>query len=134
MKQPTKQTPIQKLLTDKEQIRQQCHQQELKLNEDMIYFHDNAAGLLLSGVSALLFSGSGKTAKKDKVALPSAHSQATVSSGLSDFLSIGKMMVPVLWDIAQPFIITWCIRKLKKIINNAFTGKTTNKEQTVRNP
>ena len=134
MKQPTKQTPLQKLSADKEQIRQQCRQQELKLNEGMIYLQDNAAGLLISGVSALLFPGSGKTAKKDKVALPSAHSQATASLGLSDFLTIGKTMVPVLWDIAQPFIITWCIRKIKKIISNAFTGKTTNKEQTALNP
>ena len=123
MKQPTKQTPLQKLLSDKEQIRQQCRQQEQKINERLAYFQDNASGLLLSGVTSLLFSGAGGAAKKDKASLSSGHSQATVSLGLSDYLSIGKAMGPVLWEIAQPLIITWCIRKMKKIISNALIGK-----------
>ena len=134
MKQPTKQTPLQKLLADKEQIRQQCRLQEQKLNEGFVYMQDNAASLLLSGVSALLFPDSGRTAKKGKATSSSGHTQETASLGLSDFFSIGKTMVPVLWDIVQPFIITWCIRKMKKIINNVFAGKKVNKELTVHNP
>ena len=134
MKLPTKQTPLQKLSTEKEHIRQQCCRQEQKLNAGILYLQDNAAGLLISGASALLFSGSGGTAQKDKTVSSPAHSHATTSLGLSDYLSIGKMMVPVLWEIAQPLIITWGIRKMKKIIANAFTGKKANKELTAGNP
>ena len=134
MKLPTKQTPLQKLSADKEHIRRQCCRQEQKLNEGILYLQDNAAGLLISGASALLFSGSGGTTQKDKTVSSPAHSHATTSLGLSDYLSIGKMMVPVLWEIAQPLIITWCIRKMKKIITNAFTGKKTNKELPAGNP
>ena len=123
MTQPTKQTPLEKLLAEKERIRQQSRQQEQKLNEDLSYLQDNAGSLLLSGISSLLFSGSA-TAKKSKALLPaSVQSQAVhtpmASLGLADFLPIGKMMIPVLWELAQPLIITWCIRRLKK----AFSGK-----------
>ena len=122
MTQPTKQTPFEKLLAEKERIRQQSQKQEQKLNEGLSYLQDNAGSLLLSGVSALLFSGSA-TAKKNKALPASEHSQAvhapTTSLGLADFLPIGKMMIPVLWELAQPLIITWCIRRLKK----AFSGK-----------
>ena len=134
MKLPTKQTPLQKLSADKEHIRQQCLLKEQKLNEGFVYMQDNAASLLLSGVSSLLFPGSGKTAKKDKTPSTSAQALTTSSLGLSDFMTIGKTMVPVLWDIAQPFVITWCIRKMKKIIANAFAGKKTNKELPAGNP
>ena len=122
MTQPTQQTPLEKLLADKERIRQQSIQQEQKLNEGISYIQDNAGSLLLSGVSSLLFSGSG-TSGKNKALKLSGYSQAVnlpvASFGVADFLSIGKMMIPVLWEIAQPFIISWCIRKLKK----TFTGK-----------
>jgi len=122
MTQPTKQTPLEKLLAEKERIRQQSTQQEQKLNEDLSYLQDNAGSLLLSGVSSLLFSGSA-TAKKNKALPVSGNSQTvhapTASLGLADFLPIGKIMIPVLWEIAQPLIIAWCIRRLKK----AFTGK-----------
>ena len=134
MKYPTKQTPLQILTAEKEQIRRQCLLTEQKLNEGFVYMQDNASSLLLSGVSSLLFPGSGKTAKKEKTSLPSTQAQATSSLGLSDFLTIGKTMAPVLWDIVQPLIITWCIRKVRQIISNAFAGKKTDKALAVRNP
>jgi len=122
MTQPTKQTPFEKLLAEKERIRKHSRQQEHKLNEDLSYLQDNAGSLLLSGVSSLLFSGSA-TAKKNKALPASEQSPAvhapTASLGLADFLPIGKMMIPVLWELAQPLIITWCIRRLKKV----FSGK-----------
>ena len=122
MTQPTQQTPLEKLLADKERISQQSRLQEQKLNEGISYIQENAGSLLLSGVSSLLFSGSGTAGKNKKLPLP-IHSQAVnvpvASFGLADFLSIGKMMIPVMWEIAQPLIISWCIRKLK----NIFAGK-----------
>jgi hypothetical protein len=118
MNQPTKQTPLEKLLADKELIRQQCRQQEQKLNEAFMYIQENTGSLLLSGLSALLFSGS--SASKKAKALPASGNAPTVSLGFADVLSIGKSMMPVIWEIAQPMIITWCIKKVQKIIVQTF--------------
>jgi hypothetical protein len=126
MKPPTKQSPLEKLLADKEQIRQQCRLQEQKLNDNFSFLHENAGSLFLSGLSSWLFPGSG-TANKNK-ALPSSERSQAVhapasSPGFPDLLSVGKIFIPVLWDIAQPVIIAWGIRKARKIIGNALTGK-----------
>ena len=136
-----KQTPLEILLTDKERIRQQCRQQEQKINEGIAYLNTNAGSLLISSVSSLLFSGSGtrkkhsynyphsegtggSSFKKNFVSPSTERSQTTALLSLADYLSIGKMMIPVLWEIAQPLLITWGIRKIKKTISNAFTGKS----------
>ncbi len=123
MIQQTIQTPLAKLLADKERIRQQSRLQEQKLNESISYLQDNAGSLLLSGLSSLFLSGSTPAKKNKALMLPGHSSQATItpipSFGLADFWSLGKMMIPVVWEIAQPLLITWCIRKVKKV----FTGK-----------
>ena len=118
-----KQTPYEILLADKEKIRQHCRQQELKLNEAFAYINENAVSLLLSGVSSLLFPGSA-TSKKNK-ALPSSEyirsdNEQLTSLSFSDYLSIGKMMIPVIWEITKPVLITWGINKVKKIITQEF--------------
>ena len=45
------QTPLEKLISDKERIQRQCKRQEQKLNEDFSYIQENAGSLLLSGLS-----------------------------------------------------------------------------------
>lgn len=49
------QTPLEKLISDRRRIQQECTIQERKLNADFSYIQENAGTLLLSGVSALLF-------------------------------------------------------------------------------
>ena len=44
------QTPLEKLISDKERIQRQCKRQEQKLNEDFSYIQENAGSLLLSGL------------------------------------------------------------------------------------
>ena len=131
MNQPTKQTPLEKLLADKEQIRQQCWLQEQKLNKAFTYVQEHTGSLFLSGLSALLFSGS--DASKKAKTLPTASDNApTVSLGFADFLSIGKSMMPVIWEIVQPMLIAWGIKKVQKLIVQAFqSSKKTKKLETV---
>ena len=52
------QTPLEKLISDRRRIQQECTIQEQKLNADFSYIQENAGTLLLSGVSALLFPNS----------------------------------------------------------------------------
>lgn len=49
------QTPLEKLISDRRRIQQECTIQEQKLNADFSHIQENAGTLLLSGVSALLF-------------------------------------------------------------------------------
>jgi len=118
MKQPTKQTPLEILLADKEQIRQQCRQQEQKLDQAYAYAQEHVGSLLLSGLFSLLFSNAGESKKRKDVTSSRQLSVAktpAVSLGLSDYLKVGQMMLPVIWDIAQPVIIAWGIRKIKTL-------------------
>ncbi|WP_102409169.1 hypothetical protein [Parabacteroides bouchesdurhonensis] len=119
------QTPLEKLISDKERIQKQCRIQEQKLNGDFSYIQENAGSLLLSGISYLLFPGSKSTTKSNTTTNTNTEvaRQTGLSLGLSDYLSIGKNMLPLLWDIAQPFIMTWGIKKAKNIISNIFTKK-----------
>ena len=103
------QTPLEKLISDKERIQRQCKRQEQKLNEDFSYIQENAGSLLLSGLSSLLFPSNKSTTKtNDKNTAP---------------VSIAKGMIPIAWDLAQPFIMTWGIKKAKKWFSNLLFKK-----------
>ncbi|MDR3268072.1 MAG: hypothetical protein LBT83_03280 [Tannerella sp.] len=111
--QPTKTTPRTNLLTRKAGLQEQCRIQEQKLEKDFAYLREHSGGLLLSGLSGLLSSGP-KTAPSPT--RPSAASGQSPPLRLADVLSIGKEMLPVAWEIAQPFLITWSIQKIKRWI------------------
>lgn len=118
------QTPLEKLISDKERIQGQCKRQEQKLNEDLSYLQENAGSLLLSGLSSLLFPSNKSAAKEnDKPATSVTTEAPTIALGISDYLSIAKGMIPIAWDIAQPFIMTWGIKKAKKWFSNLLFKK-----------
>lgn len=125
MNNPQIQTPLEKLISDKQRIMQECSFQEQKLNEDFLYIQDNAANLLLSGISSLLFP---KTkAKSDKTeyspTVPAGES-TTPSLGLSDYLSVVQGLLPLAWDVARPLLVSWGIRKAQGwIIGKLFRKK-----------
>ena len=45
------QTPLEKLISERRRIQQECMVQEQKLNADFSYIQENAGTLLLSGLS-----------------------------------------------------------------------------------
>ena len=119
-----RQTPLEKLISDKERIQRQCKRQEQKLNEDFSYIQENAGSLLLSGLSSLLFPSNKSTTKtNDKNTAPVTAGQPSIALGISDYLSIAKGMIPIAWDLAQPFIMTWGIKKAKKWFSNLLFKK-----------
>jgi hypothetical protein len=107
-------TPHSRLLERKEQLRQQCRQQEEKLSEDYAYFQENAPSLLLSGLSFLLF-GSGKSKKTNASAQDAGLVQQhpVKPLALSDFFAIGKELIPFAIEIVQPLLLSWGIRKVR---------------------
>ncbi len=121
-----KETPLSKLLTEKKRLRTQCRLQEQKLNADFSYIQENAGSLLLSGFSALLSTtGSSKSKKKNAETTSSAvvSGGQSASFGLTDALSLGSGLLPIAWEVAQPFIITWGIKRVRKLVGRFFTRK-----------
>ena len=121
------QTPLEKLLADKIRLQEECRVQEQKLNNTLSYFQENAGSLLISGFSNLLFPTSkNKNKAKDTKEITQKESKIagqSVSLNLNDYLSIAKSLLPVAWEIAQPIIINWGIRKTKKMITSIFQRK-----------
>lgn len=120
-------TPIEKLLADKVDIEAKCRIQEQKLNEDFTYIQNNAYGLLLSGISTLLFPPRNPSSKNEKLSLPASgndtHEAKNSPISISDYLSIAKGLMPVVWEIAQPLLLTWGIGKAKSLLHGLFAKK-----------
>ena len=137
------QTPLSKLQAEKHQLEVLCKKQEERLAVHARYLQDNAGSLLLSGVSALLSSSGTPKAEKEKADSASqrqgarsfAQRQAAAPTipglpmGLSTLLKVPKMVsigagwMPLAWQVAQPLLITWSIKRVKRIIGGAFTRK-----------
>ncbi len=122
-------TPLEILQAEKASLENACRIQEQKLNESFSYLQENAGSVLLSGLSSLLFPGNksskGKTNNTTSSAEAKAHASTTptIPIGLSDYLSIAKGLIPVAWEIAQPFIMSWGIKKAKRMLARLFAPK-----------
>lgn len=125
MNNPQTQTPLEKLISDKQRIMQECSLQEQKLNDDFLYIQDNAASLLVSGISALLFPKTkDKSEKTENNQTAPAGESTSVSLGLSDYLSVAQGLLPLAWDVVRPLLVTWGIRKAQGwIIGKLFRKK-----------
>ena len=117
-------TPLEKLISDKQRLSAKCKQQEQKLNEEFSYIQENAGSLLLSGLSAVLFSSpKQKSAAKEGKDTPTTK-EPSVSLSVSDYFSIAKGMIPVAWEVVQPIIMTWGLNKAKNwFFNHLFKKK-----------
>ena len=121
-------TPIEILHAEKIGIEEKCRIQEKKLDDDFVYIKDNASSLLLSGVSTLLFPQKNTTTKAgQQLSLASGTNghNATKSPVLSvsDYFAITKSLLPVAWEVIQPIIIAWGIKKAKSILFKLLAGK-----------
>ena len=124
------QTPLEKLLADKQRIQQACLEQENKINKTFTYIQENAGSLLLSGLSSLLFPA--KPDKKGETAqgtVASATPATTSPLRLSDYLSVGKALVPLAWEIIHPLVVSWGIRTIRKKITNLFSPSKKSSEK-----
>ncbi len=101
-------TPLEKLISDRRRIQQECTIQEQKLNADFSYIQENAGTLLLSGVSALLFPNT-KTKSKGTESNQPVHTSevSSMSLGFADYLSVAQGLLPVAWDVARPLLTAW---------------------------
>ena len=118
-------TPLEKLISDRRRIQQECTIQEQKLNADFSHIQENAGTLLLSGVSALLFPNT-KTKSKGTESNQPVHTSEvpSMSFGFADYLSVAQGLLPVAWDVARPLLTAWGIQKVQAwIIKKLFKKK-----------
>lgn len=123
-------TPLERLIAYKARIIEESKRQEQKLNEDFAYIHANAGSLLLSGLSSLLFPGTKtSTSQKEKGTVSTTTQRSPVTISAKDYLSIAKSLLPFAWDIAQPILMTWGIKKIQQW----FTSFLFKKKKTASN-
>lgn len=117
-------TPLEKLNFDKQRLLQESRNQEQKISEHFSYLQEHAGSLIFSGITSLLFPSSKSTAKKEESKPAHApNALPAVSLGAADYLSIAKGMLPLAWDLAQPLLLTWGIKKAKKWLTHLIFGK-----------
>jgi hypothetical protein len=108
------QTPLNKLIADRQLLEEQRLKQEQKLNENFRYIQDHSGRLLLSGVSTLLFPDA-KSAKREA-------DNNTISAQPVSTLSAFSSLVPIVWDIAKPLLISWGIEIARKSVASWLFG------------
>ena len=116
-------TPLEKLISEKNQVRTKCRQQEKKLNDEFVYIQQNSGSLLLSGLSSLLFPS-----RKSEPPIAAGNTESPAESpsmalGLADYLSVAKGMLPVVWDIVRPVLITWGIARARTLFTKILHRK-----------
>ena len=116
-------TPLERLLHEKQRVTEECELRKIKLNADCAYIQAHAGSLLLSGLSALLFPGG----NKKQAAKASANQTAAAAPAMpwrwGDLLAVGKSLLPVAWEVAQPIIMTWGIKKVRKWFSRLLFSK-----------
>jgi hypothetical protein len=115
-------SPIEQLISDKTNLEERCRTQEKKLNHDFTYIQNNATSLLLSGVSTLFFPSKKDTSVKQTTGTESNNTEKPTLS-ISDYFTVAKSLLPVAWEIVQPMIIAWGIKKAKTYILALFANK-----------
>lgn len=119
------QTPLEKLISERRRIQQECAVQEQKLNADFSYIQENAGTLLLSGLSTLLLPNTKAKSKEAENSQPAQTSDVpSMSLGLADYLSVAQGLLPVAWEVARPLLTAWGIQKVQAwIIKKLFKKK-----------
>ncbi|MDL2255688.1 hypothetical protein LJC38_03800 [Parabacteroides sp. OttesenSCG-928-K15] len=121
MKQQMKaaQTPLEQLRKKKEQIKLETERQVTKLNSDLEYLHDNAGKLILSSATSALFPG-----KSKRNTSSGQHSAITdlALNGATGILN-NNGIFSAAFKMAQPFLLTWGLKGVKKLIGSLFFRK-----------
>jgi hypothetical protein len=81
------QSPLEKLISDKADLREQCLRQEQRVATTFAYIHRHSGRLLLK--------------------------QVNTAFGLSEYGPVGKIALPLIWNIAKPILLTWGMSKIQ---------------------
>ncbi|MBK5720072.1 hypothetical protein JGH11_04225 [Dysgonomonas sp. Marseille-P4677] len=108
-------TPLELLRQEKAIVRRECAEGEDRLAEHWVYLSNNASSLILQSVTNTVLRKFGFGHKEDAKE-ESSSSNSGFAQGL---LSNLTTFYPVIWEIVQPLLFRFAIRKIKSI----FSGK-----------
>lgn len=114
-------TPLQRLRLEKRKLKSLYEEDERKLSEDWQYLTDNIGVLVFNsvvkGVKDTVFPSLLKTNKP-------TSPLGKLEGGFA-FLNILNSSLPLIWDIAQPILFKFAIKKIKSL----FKSKRNEKEK-----
>lgn len=124
------QTPLEKLTAEKIRIKKETKEQEIKLNQHVTYVQANAGSLFLSFFSSMLFNQSDKKTSKALPADSNGEAKEPVTTNLSfaDFIPFTKLLIPAVWEISKPILISWSIKKASSVVTGLFSRKKDSKK------
>lgn len=122
------QTPLEKLTAEKRRIWQETKEQEIKLNRQITYIQANAGSLFLSYLSSMLFSPNAKKTLPPPTGTTDGETNEASSANISvaDFIPFAKLLLPAVWEIAKPILISWSIKRAGAVVAGLFSRKKQN--------
>ncbi|MDF9828857.1 hypothetical protein [Parabacteroides sp. PF5-6] len=113
----TGQTPLEALQARKEQLRFDGYIQEDRIGAHIKYIQQHGTRLVLQSVASAILPGSSK-APNDPSKTSTRPSGLTdiAMGGISSLMKGNKGILPLIWNFAQPFILTWGIKGVKRLL------------------
>ena len=115
------QTPLERLIADKNRVKALCEEQGKVLNDDINYVQANVGKLLLSSLSSVLFPTSAGKNKTSSDVVESSGDSFPIS--LIEMLPLAKSLLPIAWDIVKPILISWGIKRVSNLVLQVLSKK-----------
>lgn len=113
----TGQTPLEALQARKEQLRFDAHVQEEKIGANIKYMQHHGTRLVLHSVASTILPGSSAAPNgPSKTSTRPSGLTDLAMGGISSLMKGNKGILPLIWNFAQPFVLTWGIKGIKKLL------------------
>jgi hypothetical protein len=109
-------TPIQILRLRKTEVENKCEFVEKELSEDFEFVQDNALPILSRGISYMLFPKRRDNKQKLYASENKQTSSVPATLDMDYFISLGKSLLPLAWDILKPIASMWAIKKVRSYV------------------
>jgi hypothetical protein len=109
-------TPIQILRLRKTEVENKCELVEKELSEDFEFVQDNALPILSRGISYMLFPKRRDNKQKLYASENKQTSSVPATLDMDYFISLGKSLLPLAWDILKPIASMWAIKKVRSYV------------------
>lgn len=115
----TEQSPLEKLHARQQQLRLDAHAQEEKIGAGIKYIQRNGTRLVIRSVASAILQGNPEAQgnRSEASARYSTGITDLVAGGLSAVMRERKGILPVVWKFVQPFVLTWGIKAIKRLLS-----------------
>jgi hypothetical protein len=97
-------------------VENKCELVEKELSEDFEFVQDNALPILSRGISYMLFPKRRDNKQKLYASENKQTSSVSATLDMDYFISLGKSLLPLAWDILKPIASMWAIKKVRSYV------------------